>query len=290
MHLRLAEYDQARARYEEARPIYAGIGARLGEANTIKALGDVHLRLAEYDQARARYEEAWPVYAGIGGEATRSRRWGTCTWRPNTTGAGAVRGGAADLRGHRGAGGGQHDPGAGGRAPEAGRIRPARARYEEARPVYAGIGDRLGGEANTIRRWGTCTFSWPNTRRRGRGTRRRGRSTPASGPAGRPTRSGADVHPGWPNTPPGAGAVRWRRGLCLTRAIGDLAGGGQHDPGAGGRAPDAGRIRPGAGAVRGGAADLRRRRIGPTTAGCVQYCPALSAGAETPAWRFSRRR
>ncbi len=69
MHLSLAEYDQARARYEEARPIYAAIGARLGEANTIKTLGDVHLSLAEYDQA-PRAPQARP---------TRSRRWGTCT-------------------------------------------------------------------------------------------------------------------------------------------------------------------------------------------------------------------
>ena len=66
VHLSLAEYDQARARYEEARPVYAGIGDRLGEANTIKALGDVHLQLAEYEAARARYEEARPIYVEIG--------------------------------------------------------------------------------------------------------------------------------------------------------------------------------------------------------------------------------
>ncbi len=90
VHLSLAEYDQARARYEEARPIYAAIGDRLGEANTIKTLGDVHLSLAEYDQARARYEEARPIYAAIGarlGEANTIKS-------------------------------------AGGRAPESGRIRP----------------------------------------------------------------------------------------------------------------------------------------------------------------------
>jgi tetratricopeptide (TPR) repeat protein len=66
VHRMLAEYDAARARYEEARPVYAAIGDRLGEANCIKALGDVHIRLAEYDAARARYEEAQSVYRQIG--------------------------------------------------------------------------------------------------------------------------------------------------------------------------------------------------------------------------------
>ncbi|MBE2197833.1 MAG: tetratricopeptide repeat protein, partial [Anaerolinea sp.] len=36
------------------------------EANCIQALGDVHLRLSEYELARARYEEARPIYAAIG--------------------------------------------------------------------------------------------------------------------------------------------------------------------------------------------------------------------------------
>ena len=119
VHLRLAEYDQARARYEEARPIYAGIGARLGEANTIKALGDVHLRLAEYEAARARYEEARPVYAGIGdrlGEANTIKALGDVHLQ------------LAEYE-------------------------AARARYEEARPVYASIGARLG-EANTLQALG----------------------------------------------------------------------------------------------------------------------------------------
>ena len=57
---------QARARYEEALPIYRTIGARLGEANCIKSLGDVHVQLAEYPAGRARYEEALPIYRTIG--------------------------------------------------------------------------------------------------------------------------------------------------------------------------------------------------------------------------------
>jgi len=66
VHVRLAEYPQARARYAEALPIYRDIGSRLGEANCIKSLGDVHVSLAEYPQARARYAEALPIYRDIG--------------------------------------------------------------------------------------------------------------------------------------------------------------------------------------------------------------------------------
>ena len=65
VHRMLAEYGAARARYEEALPIYRGINARLGEANCIQSLGDVHRMLAEYGAARARYEEALSMYQSI---------------------------------------------------------------------------------------------------------------------------------------------------------------------------------------------------------------------------------
>ena len=41
MHLRLAEYEAARARYEEARPVYASIGARPGLSNVLFRLGQI---------------------------------------------------------------------------------------------------------------------------------------------------------------------------------------------------------------------------------------------------------
>ncbi len=66
VHLRLAEYAEARRRYEQALPVYRDIGDRLGEANCIQSLGDVHLSLAEYAEARRRYEQALPVYRDIG--------------------------------------------------------------------------------------------------------------------------------------------------------------------------------------------------------------------------------
>jgi len=110
VHRMLAEYDAARARYEEARPIYASIGARLGEANCIKSLGDVHLRVDEYDAARARYEEARTVFQSIGdrlGEANCIQSLGDVhLWVD------------------------EYDA--------------ARARYEEARTVFQSIGARHG--------------------------------------------------------------------------------------------------------------------------------------------------
>ncbi len=66
MHVSLAEYPQARARYAEALPIYRDIGDRLGEANCIKSLGDVHVQLAEYPQARAHYDAALAQFQALG--------------------------------------------------------------------------------------------------------------------------------------------------------------------------------------------------------------------------------
>ena len=53
-------------RLQTAAKAAAEIGARLGEANCIKSRGDVHLRLAEYLQARGCYEQAEPIYREIG--------------------------------------------------------------------------------------------------------------------------------------------------------------------------------------------------------------------------------
>jgi hypothetical protein len=103
-------------RYEEALGIYREIGARLGEANCIQALGDVHYMLG-----------------GV---------WG---------GAGAVRGGAGHLSGNRRPGWGEANCiwALGGRAAAA-----ARGQYEEALGIYREIGARRGG-GQLYLRWGT---------------------------------------------------------------------------------------------------------------------------------------
>ena len=123
VHVRLSEYAAARARYEEAQPIYRAIGDRLGEANCIQALGDVHVMLSEYAAARARYEEAQGSYRAIGarlGEANCIQALGDVHVRLSEY-------------------------------PE------ARARYEEAQGIYRAIGDRLG-EANCIKALGDVSL------------------------------------------------------------------------------------------------------------------------------------
>ncbi|MCL4252116.1 MAG: tetratricopeptide repeat protein, partial [Anaerolineae bacterium] len=50
----------------QALPIYATIGDRLGQANTLKALGDLNVREDRLADARQAYEQALPIYATIG--------------------------------------------------------------------------------------------------------------------------------------------------------------------------------------------------------------------------------
>ena len=119
VHRMLAEYEQARTRYEQALPVYREIGSKLGEANCMKALGDVHIAMAEYEQARTRYEQALPVYREIGsklGEANCMKALGDVLM-------------------------------------EQGRYRLAREQYEMVLAVRRQIGDRYG-EALVLRSLG----------------------------------------------------------------------------------------------------------------------------------------
>ena len=66
MHLRLAEYQAARERYEEARPIYAQIGHRYSVATTLAYLGLAYQGLGEMERARQSLLEAVRLYEEIG--------------------------------------------------------------------------------------------------------------------------------------------------------------------------------------------------------------------------------
>jgi tetratricopeptide (TPR) repeat protein len=52
--------------YQQALKIYQEIGARLGEANTLKAIGDVLQFLDRTSEALERYEQALAFYRDIG--------------------------------------------------------------------------------------------------------------------------------------------------------------------------------------------------------------------------------
>ena len=114
-----SDHEGARARYEEALPLYRRVGSVLGEANCIKSLGDIALARSDHEGARARYEEALPLFRRVGdvrGEANCIKSLGDIALRRSD---------------HEG----------------------ARARYEEALPLYRRVGAVLG-EANCIRSLG----------------------------------------------------------------------------------------------------------------------------------------
>jgi|GEM_PF-3947400 len=117
--LRRSDQDLARQRYEQALSLYRKVGGLLGEANSIKSLGDIALARSDHDAARQRYEQALPLYRKVGdllGEANCIRSLGDIALRRS-----------------------DHDA--------------ARQRYEQALPLYRKVGDLLG-EANCIRSLG----------------------------------------------------------------------------------------------------------------------------------------
>ena len=61
VHVRLSELPEARARYEEALPIYRAIGDKLGEANCIQRLGDAFLEMEDFKTAEELYSQALEI-------------------------------------------------------------------------------------------------------------------------------------------------------------------------------------------------------------------------------------
>ena len=118
-----SDHDGARARYEQALPLFRQAGDVVGEANCIKGLGNIALARSDHDGARTRFEEALPLYRqarDVLGEANCIRSLGAI---------------ALERSDHDG----------------------ARARFEQALPLYRQAGEVLG-EANCIRRLGAIAL------------------------------------------------------------------------------------------------------------------------------------
>ncbi len=90
-----------RALLEQAERAAGSQGDRWRQARAVKALGDVHRMLADYEAARAKYEEARPMYAAIGARPGLSNvlfRLGQIAWQEgDLVGAEPLLAGAVEL-------------------------------------------------------------------------------------------------------------------------------------------------------------------------------------------------
>lgn len=86
IHYRFYEATQALEKYQTALSLYQTVGARLGEANTLQAQGDVLQFLKQSQQALEKYQTALTIYQTVGdrlGEANTLQAQGDLETDPN---------------------------------------------------------------------------------------------------------------------------------------------------------------------------------------------------------------
>jgi len=119
LSMRTDDLKDARERYEKALEIYQQIDTKLGEANTLRALGNLSMRTDDLKDARERYEKALEIYQQIDEKLGEA----------NTLRA------LGDL------------------SMRTDDLKDARERYEKALEIFQQIEEKLG-EANTLMRFG----------------------------------------------------------------------------------------------------------------------------------------
>ncbi len=80
VHRDLSELPEARARYEEALPLYRSIGAKLGEANVYASQGQLYLP-DNSDRANELLNQAIQIYQSIGDQYSIPAQIGNFGWR-----------------------------------------------------------------------------------------------------------------------------------------------------------------------------------------------------------------